>query len=315
MGTALLVDGNNYIQRAFFKVPPLTTKDGVPTNAVKGFFNILLADIKKIRPTHIVVAFDKPSKTIKNWRKEVYPEYKANRSRAKMDPKSKERWEQISVQFKPIRLILKAMGIRVIGKEGHEADDLIGTLAVKLSRAGHNVVIGSKDKDFAQLVNNKVSMLDSEDRSLIDARRVKELYGVPPSQIIEYLALMGDTVDNVPGVVKCGGVTAAKWLNLYGSIKGIKKNKDELTPVLKANFVQTYPFFKTSLQVLKINTEVNIKMTSESSAIGEPDVERLDQICSELSLRETHRQILVVLNNELSTSKHSNNVAIPGLRF
>jgi len=297
----LLIDGSNYLYRGGYAVPPLSTKDGKHTNAIKGFMNILIADIHVLRPTHVIVAWDVKGGSA--WRRELYPEYKGTRLRGKDTPQIVK---DISSQAKPLRKLLKAIGIRCSLLTGQEADDILGTLAVTFSTEGHSVIISSKDKDFAQLVTDgqgdsySVNMLVAESRSLLDEAGIKKKFGVRPSQIIDYLALQGDGADNIPGIKGCGGATAAKLLVAHKTLKGVIKNKKSLTPKLLENFEAVEHMFPLTKKLIKIKTDLNLKTTLKNSALPKEifDEVRFNKICKDLELAVTQKQILQAIKRK-----------------
>jgi DNA polymerase I len=286
--TILLVDGNNYLMRGFWATPPLTNHKGEPTAGIKGFFNILIADIYTLQPTHVVVAFDMGGRT--NWRKKLYPEYKGNRDKTK----TSEAYLAAISQIDPLKNLLKHIGIRTCGIRGHEADDLIGTLAVSFSDLGYKVIVGSKDKDFAQLVNSKVNILISESRELLDPKGIKERFGVHPKQIVDYLALLGDGADNIPGVYKCGPKTAAKLLSEHSDLTTIMKNrKTALTPKLLEEFNAVRKMFPLTKQLLTIKTDITLKTNERNARLPTfiYDEEKFVKSCKYLNLVQTEKQI------------------------
>lgn len=210
----VLIDGSSYLFRAFHGLPPLTSSQGEPTGAIYGVINMLRKLINSERPDAIGVVFDAKGK---NFRHAIFPAYKANRPPMPDD---------LRVQIEPLLDIIKAMGLPLIIINGVEADDVIGALSVDAEKLGYYVVISTGDKDMAQLVTEKVTLINTMSNKRMDIAAVKEKFGVMPEQIIDYLALMGDTVDNIPGVPKCGPKTASKWINLYGSMQGVIDNAD-----------------------------------------------------------------------------------------
>lgn len=217
--TVLLVDGNNIANRAYYAVDPrLTAPDGTPTNAVKGFFNILYSDIKKTGVTHVGIVFDKGGC---DFRTSIYPEYKGNRvNDAKKD--------SIRAQMQIIKRLLKAAGFAVLSKQGVEADDIIGSCTKSLVEVA-NLIISTNDKDFAQLLalserENSIGLLWPKLDYVGYRDQVVARYGVPPESIVDWLCLMSDDVDNIKGVYKCGEKTAAKLLLEHGDLATLKKN-------------------------------------------------------------------------------------------
>ena len=205
----VLVDGSSYLYRAYHALPNLRSKDGFPTGAIHG----ITAMLKKLRtdsqPTLAACVFDAKGKT---FRDDLYPEYKANRSAMPDD---------LALQIPPIHEIVRLLGWPVLEIDGIEADDVIGTLARKASADGMKVLISTGDKDLAQLVDANVTLINSMSNELLDSGGVKAKFGVAPEQIVDYLTLVGDSVDNVPGVDKVGPKTAAKWIQEYGSLDGV----------------------------------------------------------------------------------------------
>ena len=188
----VLVDGSSYLYRAFHAFPPLTNRDGEPTGAVYGVINMLKSLITQVSPSHIAVVFDAKGKT---FRDELFEQYKSHRPPMPDD---------LRAQIQPLHAIIKALGIPLISIEGVEADDVIGTLAVQAARDGKNVLISTGDKDMAQLVNEHIMLINTMNNTLLDREGVIEKYGIPPELIIDYLALQGDSSDNIPGVKGVG---------------------------------------------------------------------------------------------------------------
>lgn len=210
MSKLLLIDGSNYLFRAYHALPPLTTSSGEPTGAIKGFLGMLANVAKLAGADRAAVIFDAPGKTFRN---EIYPEYKANRPPMPDD---------LRCQIEPLQGVIRALGWPLLVVPGIEADDVMGTIAAMARREGVSTVIATGDKDMAQLVNEDVTLLNTMNSKFYDREGVIEKYGVPPESIVTYLALMGDKVDNVPGIRSCGPKTAAKWIHEYGDMDGIR---------------------------------------------------------------------------------------------
>ncbi len=287
MTSALIVDGNNYLMRGYYAVPFLSTSTGKPTNAIKGFLNLLMADVKKCNPTLVVIAFDSKEKT---WRHKYYPKYKANRVR------NSEVVSNLKYQHKPLREILEALGYIVIRKKGVEADDIIATVTKKISSV-MPVVISSNDKDFAQLVNDRVRLLQNQNnktKALLDSKGVKLTYGVEPKQIVEYLMLVGDASDNIPGVYKCGPKTAAKLLTTYKTVKSITKNRKKLTEALRENYLEASSRFDLTRKLITLKDDFHINVPTKNNKYKRVT---LSNICRKLELVETYEQLLGLLND------------------
>ncbi|MBT3197368.1 MAG: DNA polymerase I, partial [Gammaproteobacteria bacterium] len=212
----VLVDGSSYLFRAFHALPPLTNSRGQPTGAVYGVVNMLKSLLEEYPSEQVAMIFDAKGKTFRN---DLYPAYKANRPPMPEDLRS---------QIEPLHAIIEALGIPLIVHEGVEADDVIGTLARQAEADGVSVLISTGDKDMAQLVGNKVTLINTMSQSLMGVEGVKEKFGVRPEQIIDYLTLVGDSSDNVPGVPKVGPKTAVKWLDQFGSLDEVMARADEV---------------------------------------------------------------------------------------
>lgn len=209
----ILIDGSSWLFRAYHVLPPLTNNAGEPTGAIYGMTNMLRKFLREYDSDRIVVVFDAPGKTFRN---DLFAEYKANRPPVPEDLKS---------QFDGLQAVIRALGLPIVQVPEVEADDVIGTLA---ARATGDVLVVTSDKDMAQLVNDRIVLLDTMQNKRTDVARVQEKFGVGPECIIDYLALVGDTADNIPGVPKVGPKTAAKWLNKYGSLQGVIDHADDI---------------------------------------------------------------------------------------
>ena len=210
--TIVLVDGSSYLFRAFHAMPSLTTSDGEPTGAIRGVVNMLRRLRADYPSEYFAVVFDAPGKT---FRDDWYPEYKANRPPMP---------DELRTQIEPLHRVVRALGLPLLCVPGVEADDVIGTLAERAGESGCRVVISTNDKDMAQLVDERVTLVNTMDDSVLDEAGVEARFGVPPGRIVDYLTLVGDAVDNVPGVPKVGPKTAVKWLAAYGSLDGVRDN-------------------------------------------------------------------------------------------
>lgn len=216
MKKILLIDGSNYLFRAYHALPPLTTSSGEPTGAIKGFLGMLARVMQMVKPDLAAVVFDAPGKT---FRSDLYADYKANRPPMP---------EDLRLQIEPLKAVVADLGWPLLTVPGIEADDVIGTIALKADAAGMSVVIATGDKDLSQLVGERIVILNTMNNKVYDRGGVIEKYGVPPERIIDYLALMGDKVDNVPGISGCGPKTAAKWIEQFGSLDGVIANAESV---------------------------------------------------------------------------------------
>ncbi|USQ13586.1 DNA polymerase I [Legionella lytica] len=244
----ILIDGSSYFFRAFHALPPLTNSKGQPTGAVYGVANMIKKLIKDYQPEELAVVFDAKGKT---FRDEWYPEYKAHRP-----PMPQE----LSSQFQPLIQLLEAMGLPLLIVDGVEADDVIGTLARQATEQGIPVVISTGDKDMAQLVNEHISLINTMNNSSMDIAGVKEKFGVTPEQIIDYLALVGDTSDNIPGVTKCGPKTAVKWLTEYQTLDNLVANAAQITGKIGEYLRASIPQLPLSKKLVTIKTDLELPL-------------------------------------------------------
>ena len=246
----ILVDGSSYLFRAYHALPPLTNSAQEPTGAIYGVINM----IRKLRKDYadseyFAVVFDSKGKTFRN---DIYPEYKANRP---------EMPDELRVQIEPIHEIIRAMGIPLIKEPGYEADDIIGTLAKQAEAEGMSVLISTGDKDFAQLVTPSVTLINTMNNKITDVDGVVEKFGIPADRIIDYLTLMGDSVDNIPGVPKVGPKTAVKWLSEYGSLDAVIENAENIKGKVGENLRASLMQLPVSKQLATICLDAPIKET------------------------------------------------------
>jgi DNA polymerase-1 len=293
----ILVDGSSYFFRAFHALPPLTNSKGQPTGAIYGVVNMIKRLIKNYNPTQLVVIFDAPGKT---FRDEWYPEYKAHR--APTPP------ELIS-QFNPLISILKAMGIPLIIMPGVEADDVIGTLAEQATAASLPVVISTSDKDMAQLVNEHVTIVNTMTNQILDIAGVKQKFGVSPQQIIDYLTLIGDTSDNIPGVPKCGPKTAVKWLMQYHSLDALTNNAANISGKIGESLRASLPTLELSKRLVTIKTDLELPLSLQELSIKSSDFDTLIVLAAEFEfknwLKEWSTQTPVTVSKPELQNSHS----------
>ena len=269
-----LIDGSSYLYRAFHAMPPLTTSTGLPTGAVKGVTN-MLRNLRKENPdAYYLSIFDAKGK---NFRHDLYKDYKANRP-----PMPEELREQLS----PLKEICNAMGMPVIEIPKVEADDVIATLAEMGARQGMPIVISSLDKDLMQLVEDPlIKMMNTMNNQVYDVAGVEGKFGVHPNQIIDYLALVGDTSDNVPGVPKVGPKTAVKWLNEFKTIKGIIENADSLTGVVGQNFRDSISDLDRNVELVTLKKDVDLKISLENLLEAKEDQDELNKLFTYLEFK------------------------------
>ena len=275
----ILVDGSSYLYRAYHALPPLTTSKNQPTGAIKGVISM----IKKVLIDHpdspLAVVFDAKGKT---FRHDMYSEYKANRPPMP---------EDLVQQIEPIHRIISLMGIKLIMIPGVEADDVIGTLAEQARQKKLNTVISTGDKDMTQLVCDNVSVVNTMSGELLDENGVMNKFGVGPELITDYLALIGDKSDNVPGVDKVGPKTAVKWLNEYKNIEGIKKNAESIGGKVGENLRSSIETLDLAHELVKIKTDVPLEITIEDLAVSESDAEQLSEVYKELEFNSWLQEV------------------------
>ncbi len=265
--SVFLIDGTNYIYRAFYAIRGLATSRGFPTNAIYGFTTMLMKLCRDWEPDYIAVAFDARGPT---FRHEVFDQYKANR---------KAMPEDLRPQIDPIKDIVRGFSIRVIEEEGIEADDVIGTLAKRFGEAGMKVIIASGDKDLMQLVSDRVLMVDTMKDISYDIEGVRERFGVEPDRVADILGLAGDTSDNVPGVPGVGEKTALKLVRQFGSLEGVLENSGKVTGKgLSRKLKEFADQAQMSRDLVTIRTNVPIDFDLEDLRFKKPDAEILKEI-------------------------------------
>ena len=262
----LLVDGSSYLFRAYHALPPLMTSKGEPTGAIRGVVNMLQKTLQEWHPDFVGIVFDAKGKT---FRDDIYPEYKAHRPPMPDDLRS---------QIEPIHDFVRAMGLPLLMVSGVEADDVIGTLAVQATAKGLKTIISTGDKDMAQLVDANVSLINTMSNTHMDEAGVNEKFGVRPEQIIDYLALIGDTSDNVPGVPKVGPKTAAKWLDEYQSLDAIMTGADNFKGKVGEYLRDSLELLPMSYELVTIKTDVELSETPESLIQSDLDLSTLQSL-------------------------------------
>jgi DNA polymerase-1 len=274
--TLIIIDGSSFVFRAFHAMPPLTSPNGKPTGATRGVINMLKLMQKKYTTRHYACVFDAPGK---NFRDEIHPEYKATRRETPTD---------LITQLEDIYAITKALGIPVIIESGIEADDIIGKLAILGKNSGMKVLIATGDKDFAQLVDNDITLINTMTNETLDIDGVINKFGVKPEQIIDYLSLVGDKVDNIPGVDKCGPKTAVKWLTEYQTLDNIINNANSIPGVVGENLRKAIPWLATAKKLVTIDTKIELKqdITNIHELICKaPDIDTLCKYYTELGFK------------------------------
>lgn len=287
----ILVDGSSYLFRAYH-VPQLqrmTNSEGMMTGAVFGVINMLKSLLKEYEPSHIAVVFDAKGKTFRN---DLYPEYKANRPPMP---------EDLRQQIEPIHKIVKAMGLPLLVVDGVEADDVIGTLAKQACAEGRETLISTGDKDMAQLVSDNVTLINTMDKNnpITDYDRVIEKFGVKPDQIIDYLALVGDKVDNIPGVDKCGPKTAVKWLAEYDTMQGVIDNADKVGGKIGENLRNGLEQLPLSYELATIKLDCDLEFTPNELTVNQPELAELKELYGKMEFRRWLEEVLKAGGEEL----------------
>ncbi|MDB3881082.1 DNA polymerase I [Gammaproteobacteria bacterium] len=275
----ILVDGSSYLYRAYHALPPLTNSNNQPTGAIKGVISM----IKRILIDHpdspLAVVFDAKGKT---FRHDMYSEYKANRPPMP---------EDLILQIEPIHRIISLMGIKLIMISGVEADDVIGTLAEQARQKKLDTVISTGDKDMTQLVCENVSVVNTMSGELLDEAGVKKKFGVDPDHITDYLALIGDKSDNVPGVDKVGPKTAVKWLEAYTDIKGVIKNAESIGGKVGENLRSSLDTLELAYELVTIKTDVELEIGIEDLKVQEPNADELTELYKELEFNSWLQEV------------------------
>ena len=269
----VLVDGSSYLYRAFHALPSLTTSGGQPTGAVYGMTGMLRRLLGEYHPTHAAVVFDAPGRT---FREDRFPDYKAHR-----EPMP----EELVAQVGPLQDVVRALGFPLLSEPGVEADDVIGTLARRAEAAGYRVVISTGDKDLAQLVSDRVSLVNTMDNTRLDPAGVAAKFGVPPARIVDFLTLVGDPVDNVPGVPKVGPKTAAKWLAEHGSLDGVVAHAGEISGKVGESLRASLGLLPLSRELVTVRCDLELAVGPEDLRMGPPDTGRLRELFSGMEFK------------------------------
>ena len=273
MKTLLLVDGSSYLYRAFHALPDLKNKDGHPTGVIYGVLNMLRLTHSQFPSDYSVCIFDAKGKTFRN---DIYSDYKANR------PKMPE---ELAMQIEPLKKAISAMGWPMMIKDSVEADDVIGTLSKKANANKIKVIISTGDKDLAQLVNKETTLINTMTNEKLDIDGVMNKFGVPPSLIIDYLTIIGDKADNVPGIDKVGPKTALKWLNEHESLEKIVKNSDTVGGVVGENLRKAIDWLPTAKDLITIRCDLDIKVNWDELVRKTSDNKILEEIYKEFNFR------------------------------
>ena len=308
----VLVDGSSYLYRAFHAFPPLTNSAGEPTGAMYGVLNMLKSLISQVQPSHIAVVFDAKGKT---FRDEMFEQYKSHRPPMPDD---------LRKQIQPLHDIIRALGIPLLVIEGVEADDVIGTLAVAASKANQKVLISTGDKDMAQLVDDNIMLINTMNNTLLDRDAVIEKYGIPPELIIDYLALMGDSADNIPGVAGVGEKTALGLLQGIGSMAEIYANLDKVAELpirgakkLGDKLLAEKEMADLSYRLATIKTDVDLDITPEQLTLGASNNDQLTEYFGRYEFKRWLNEVMngadSITNNNEKPTKINHYQATPAL--
>ena len=308
----VLVDGSSYLYRAFHAFPPLTNSAGEPTGAMYGVLNMLKSLISQVQPSHIAVVFDAKGKT---FRDEMFEQYKSHRPPMPDD---------LRKQIQPLHDIIRALGIPLLVIEGVEADDVIGTLAIAASKANQKVLISTGDKDMAQLVDDNIMLINTMNNTLLDRDAVIEKYGIPPELIIDYLALMGDSADNIPGVAGVGEKTALGLLQGIGSMAEIYANLDKVAELpirgakkLGDKLLAEKEMADLSYRLATIKTDVALDITPEQLTLGASNNDQLTEYFGRYEFKRWLNEVMngadSITNNNEQPTKINDYQATPSL--
>ncbi|MCX8164142.1 MAG: 5'-3' exonuclease [Aquificaceae bacterium] len=271
-----LLDGSAFLYRSFFALPPLSTSKGFPTGAIYGFMRAIFALLKTEKPCYFAIAFDMPKPTK---REEIYKDYKAKRP-TMPDP--------MKLQIPAIKELVDMMGIRRYELEGYEADDIIATLGLKALERGFSVKVYSPDKDIMQIIDGGLVVINPISGEVFDRKKVLDKFGVPPEKLVDYLALVGDKVDNIEGIKGVGPKTAIRILDKYGSVENILRNWED--------FKSAFPEAKReslelALNLLRLHRVEGLDFEEEELRLKAPDFQRLRTMLEELEMKSLLKEL------------------------
>ena len=291
--TMVLIDGSYYLYRAYHAIRDLSNAKGEPTGAIYGVINMVRKHLTEGGPDYFAVIFDAKGKTFRN---DLYADYKANRPPMPDD---------LVCQIQPLHDLIRAMGIPLLMIEGVEADDVIATLSRQAANSGIKTIVSTGDKDLAQMVNDRIHLINTMSDVYLDPAGVKEKFGVAPERIIDYLTLMGDNVDNVPGVPKVGPKTAVKWLSQYGSLDEIIAHADEIKGKVGENLRESLPKLPLSRELVTLKYDVELDRAPEDLVITAPDNSVLKEMYSYWNFRTWLSQLDENDNSDTGANKIS----------
>ena len=290
----ILIDGSSYLFRAYYALPPLMNRKGQPTGAMYGVINMLRKLILRYRPNYVAVIFDPNGKT---FRHDLFHAYKINRI---------EMPDELRTQIKPLFKMIQALGFPLIIKEGYEADDVIATLAKKATEQGIPVLISTSDKDLAQIVDKHVVLVNTMTNRVLNAQGVLEKFGVPPEQIIDYLTLIGDAADNIPGIRKVGPKTAVKWLNQYNSVENLIQHAHEIKGKIGENLRSCIDDLSLMRRLVTVVSDLPLEEIPTDLIQIKQDHEKLIELFTEYEFKSWLSEILVSQNKKRLVYKYTN---------
>lgn len=299
MKTLLLVDASSYLYRAFHALPDLRNNAGEPTGAIYGVINMLRRLQREVPADYRACVFDARGKT---FRDDWYPEYKATRAPMPDD---------LALQIAPIHDAIRALGWPIVMVEGVEADDVIGTLAARARAHAMRTVVSTGDKDLAQLVDESTTLVNTMSNETLDPPAVQAKFGVPPSRIVDYLSLVGDTVDNVPGVAKVGPKTAIKWITQYGSLDGVIAHASEIGGVVGENLRKAIDWLPMGRQLVTVKCDVELPLGPEALVPAEPDDARLAELFERFEFKSWLAEVKATRHPEAHGGNHRGSDAVP----
>jgi DNA polymerase-1 len=299
--TLLLVDASSYLYRAFHALPDLRNNAGEPTGAIYGVINMLRRLQREVPADYRACVFDARGKT---FRDDWYPEYKATRAPMPDD---------LALQIAPIHDAIRALGWPIVMVEGVEADDVIGTLAARARGHAMRTVVSTGDKDLAQLVDESTTLVNTMSNETLDPPAVQAKFGVPPSRIVDYLSLVGDTVDNVPGVAKVGPKTAVKWITQYGSLDGVIAHASEIGGVVGENLRKAIDWLPMGRQLVTVKCDVDLPLGPEALVPAEPDDARLAELFERFEFKSWLAEVKATRHPEAHGGNHRGSDAMPAV--
>ena len=283
----IIIDGSSYLYRAFYALPNLKTSSGLNSGAIHGFANMLNRILNEYSPKHLVMVFDAKGK---NFRHDIYDEYKANRNSMPAE---------LSEQTGAIINLVEALGVMVIQQKGVEADDVIASLARQMKIKNSKTIISSGDKDLAQLVDENTILMNNFDSKVLDVEGVKEKFGVKPSQIFDYLCLVGDTSDNIPGVPKVGPKTAVTLLEQYNDLDNIIENSSQLKGKLKENIESSLETIELAKKLVALKDNLKLSLGPDQLKRGSADKTKLETIIKKYELKTLSEKLNIKVKKEV----------------